>query len=223
MNILLKEDRAIVTSIPGTTRDTIEETASIRGIKVVLTDTAGIRETEDEIEKLGIERSKITANNADVVLFVVDGSKQLSKEDLEIAEAIKGNRVIIVLNKRDKEAKIQIEDIRKILPGKFIAETSMKKEEGIEAIEDKLERFVYGGENGISKDDIMITNARHEDILRQSYELINSAVEMIEKKEPLDIIEIDIKEAFEILGEIIGETVTDEIMNEVFSRFCLGK
>lgn len=99
----------------------------------------------------------------------------------------------------------------------------MKKEEGIEAIEDKLERFVYGGENGISKDDIMITNARHEDILRQSYELINSAVEMIEKKEPLDIIEIDIKEAFEILGEIIGETVTDEIMNEVFSRFCLGK
>lgn len=223
MNILLKEDRAIVTSIPGTTRDTIEETASIRGIKVVLTDTAGIRETEDEIEKLGIERSKITANNADVVLFVVDGSKQLSKEDLEIAEAIKGNRVIIVLNKRDKEAKVQIEDIRKILPGKFIAETSMKKEEGIEAIEDKLERFVYGGENGISKDDIMITNARHEDILRQSYELINSAVEMIEKKEPLDIIEIDIKEAFEILGEIIGETVTDEIMNEVFSRFCLGK
>ena len=146
-----------------------------------------------------------------------------SKEDLEIAEAIKGNRVIIVLNKRDKEAKVQIEDIRKVLPGKFIAETSMKKEEGIEAIEDKLERFVYGGENGISKDDIMITNARHEDILRQSYELINSAVEMIEKKEPLDIIEIDIKEAFEILGEIIGESVTDEIMNEVFSRFCLGK
>ncbi|MCI8631137.1 MAG: tRNA uridine-5-carboxymethylaminomethyl(34) synthesis GTPase MnmE [Firmicutes bacterium] len=223
MNILLREERAIVTAIPGTTRDTIEETASIKGIKVILTDTAGIRETEDEIEKLGIERSKVTANNADVVMFVIDGSEALSPEDFEIAEAIKENEVIAIINKRDKKAAVKTEEIKKLLPAAYIVEASMQLEEGIDNIENLLEKFVYSGERDITKDDVMITNTRHEGILKRAYDLISNAVSLIKNREVLDIVEIDVKEAYELLGEITGETVTDDIINEIFSRFCLGK
>lgn len=223
MNILLREERAIVTAIPGTTRDTIEETASIKGIKVILTDTAGIRETEDEIEKLGIERSKVTANNADVVMFVIDGSEALSPEDFEIAEAIRESEVIAIINKRDKKAAVKTEEIKKLLPAAYIVEASMQLEKGIDNIENLLEKFVYSGERDITKDDIMITNTRHEEILKRAYDLISNAVSLIKNREVLDIVEIDVKEAYELLGEITGETVTDDIINEIFSRFCLGK
>lgn len=146
MNILLKEERAIVTAIPGTTRDTIEETASIKGIKVILTDTAGIRDTEDEIEKLGIERSKVSAVSADIVMFVVDGSKELSQEDFEIAESIKERNVIALINKRDAGKKVQAADVINLIPSAKVVETSMKSEEGISDIEELIEKFVYSGE-----------------------------------------------------------------------------
>lgn len=223
MNILLKEERAIVTAIPGTTRDTIEETASIKGIKVILTDTAGIRDTEDEIEKLGIERSKVSAVSADIVMFVVDGSKELSQEDFEIAESIKERNVIALINKRDAGKKVQAADVINLIPSAKIVETSMKSEEGISDIEELIEKFVYSGEKDINKEEVMITNARHEDLLRRAKDLLAGAADEIEEKQPLDIVEIDVKEAYELLGEIIGESVTDDIINEIFSRFCLGK
>ena len=222
MNNLLNEARAIVTEIPGTTRDTIEEHLSIRGIPVILTDTAGIRETSDVIEKIGIEKSKQSFNEADLVIFIIDGSRALSEEDNEIIKYIDEKKTIVVLNKVDLESVIRKEDLRKLLPSVRIIETSMQSQQGIDAVEEEIETMVYGGK--VSRNDnVMVTNARHKNILVQADKSLSDAIHMTKLKEALDFIEIDVKSAYESLGEIIGETVQDDIINEVFSRFCLGK
>lgn len=222
MNSLLKESRAIVTEIPGTTRDTIEEVISIKSIPVVLTDTAGIRETDDEIEKIGIERSKLAANNADLVIFVIDGSVPLSDEDFEIMEVLGQRRLITVLNKRDKGSVVSVDDIVNKLPNAVVVEAAIAHGDGLSNIEDTVESLVYGG-NVRPGESLLVTNARHEHLLRSADNFINDALSGVERLEALDIIEIDIKEAYDLLGEILGETVSDDIINEVFSRFCLGK
>ena len=222
MNSLLKESRAIVTEIPGTTRDTIEEVMSIRNIPVVLTDTAGIRETEDEIERIGIERSKAAANAADLVIFMVDGSSELTEEDREIIEVLGGRKLIAVINKRDKGNVVSAEDILALLPGAEIVEAAIASGIGLSDVEDKVENLVYGGDVRPGES-LLVTNARHEDLLRRSRTFVSDAVSGVEMMEPLDIIEIDINESYTLLGEILGETVSDDIINEVFSRFCLGK
>lgn len=222
MNNLLGERRAIVTEIPGTTRDTIEEHLSIRGIPVRLTDTAGIRKTNDVIEKIGIEKSKESFNQADLVIFILDSSMPVSEEDREIMDFIDEKKTIVILNKIDLEQVISKADILKILPEASVIETSMETLQGVAAIEERIVSMVYGGKVSQGSS-VMVTNVRHKDILEKAEKSINDAISMTVKKEALEFIEIDINSVYESLGEIIGETVQDDIINEVFSRFCLGK
>ncbi len=222
MNALLKETRAIVTEIPGTTRDTIEEQISIRGIPVILTDTAGIRETEDTIEKIGIEKSKQSFNLADLIIFIMDASAELEEEDLDLMKVIGERRCIVLLNKIDKGIYIKEEIIQDSLPNATIIPSSIIQEEGIKEIEDTIEEMVYGGEVR-QQESMVVANARHAELLRQADESLTDALSMANLGEPLEFIEVDINRCYEILGEIIGETVADDIINEVFARFCLGK
>lgn len=222
MNALLKETRAIVTSIPGTTRDTIEEMLTIRGIPVKLTDTAGIRRTDDVIEKIGIEKSKAAFNSADLVIFMIDRSKALDDEDFEIIDFIKERKAVVVINKCDLTEVVDKQQIEKLLPGSVIIETSMTDETGLDKIEDVIEELVYGGEvkQGSS---MMVTNVRHKSLLEEAAQALSDAIEMSAACQPLEFLEIDVNRAYECLGLIIGEEVEDDIINEVFSRFCLGK
>lgn len=222
MNGLLKETRAIVTDIPGTTRDTIEEVLSIRNIPVYLVDTAGIRETSDKVEKMGIEKSKEAFNQADFILFLLDGSRPLEEEDLQIMEFLKERKSLVLINKRDLGEAISIEEISAKLPASQVIEASLLKGHGITEIEDAVEDLVYGGEI-VQKESMMVNNVRHIELLQQAAKSLTDALHMSERREALDFIEVDVKNAYERLGEIIGETVSDDIINEVFARFCLGK
>lgn len=222
MNSLLKETRAIVTEIPGTTRDTIEEHISIKGIPVRLTDTAGIRETDDIIEKIGIEKSKESFNQADLVIFILDSSRNLEHEDMEIMELINPDKTVILLNKIDLNQILKKDDILLKNSGFTIIETSMKNQMGISEIENKIVDLVYGGKVS-QNNNLMVTNVRHKDILEKSRKSLDDAINMVKMQEALEFIEIDVNSAYESLGEIIGETVQDDIINEVFARFCLGK
>lgn len=222
MNGLLKETRAIVTDIPGTTRDTIEEVLSIRNIPVYLVDTAGIRETSDKVEKMGIEKSKEAFNQADFILFLLDGSRPLEEEDLQIMEFLKERKSLVLINKRDLGEAISIEDISAKLPASQVIEASLLKGQGITEIEDAVEDLVYGGEI-VQKESMMVNNVRHIELFQQAVKSLTDALHMSERREALDFIEVDVKNAYERLGEIIGETVSDDIINEVFARFCLGK
>lgn len=222
MNGLLKETRAIVTDIPGTTRDTIEEVLSIRNIPVYLVDTAGIRKTSDKVEKMGIEKSKEAFNQADFILFLLDGSRPLEEEDLQIMEFLKERKSLVLINKRDLGEAISIEEIAAKLPASQVIEASLLKGQGITEIEDAVEDLVYGGEI-VQKESMMVNNVRHIELLQQAVKSLTDALHMSERREALDFIEVDVKNAYERLGEIIGETVSDDIINEVFARFCLGK
>lgn len=222
MNALLKENRAIVTEIPGTTRDTIEEWLSIRNIPLRIIDTAGIRETDDLVEKIGIEKAKESFMKADLVVLVLDGSQELSSEDKMIMELVKDQSVMVLLNKRDLGKAVNHQAVEDHLPQATIVETSVTEEMGILEIEDKIEEIVYGGwvkQEG----NIIITQVRHQELLEKAGQSCKDALVMIRQKEALDFIEVDIRNAHESLGEIIGETVKDDVINEVFNRFCLGK
>lgn len=222
MNELLKETRAIVTEIPGTTRDTIEEVVSIRNIPVRLTDTAGIRETDDKIEKIGIEKSKKSFNEADLIIFVMDSSRELSEEDHEIIDYIGNRKSIVLMNKIDLGSAWKKEEIKKKIPNAIVIETSMIEKTGVSKIEEEIVNMVYSGSVSQS-DSLLVTNVRHKDLLTRARQSIADAETMTEAGEAMDFIEVDLKNAYDLLGEIIGETVSDDIINEVFSRFCLGK
>lgn len=222
MNGLLKESRAIVTEVPGTTRDTIEEALSIRNIPVYLVDTAGIRDTSDKVEKIGIEKSKEAFNNADFVIFIIDGSRALSIEDEQIADHLEGKKSLVLINKCDLARAVDIKDVRKLVPDADIIETSLADGSGIEEIEEFIENMVYGGEISQSHS-TMVNNVRHIDLLARSRDSLNDARSMTAAGQALEFIEVDVRSAYESLGEITGETVSDDIINEVFARFCLGK
>ncbi|QOX64802.1 tRNA uridine-5-carboxymethylaminomethyl(34) synthesis GTPase MnmE [Anoxybacterium hadale] len=222
MNALLRESRAIVTEIPGTTRDTIEEVISIKDIPVKLTDTAGIRETEDKIEKIGIEKSKESFNRADLVIFILDGSKPMESEDLSIIEKLEGRNVIVLLNKEDLGIEVSQEKINQMLPGATVIRSAVKNGHGINALEDAIERLVFGGKVK-QEDSLLVTNVRHMELLEQAAAAIKDAGTMAKNAEALDFIEVDVRRSWELLGEIIGESVTEDIIDQVFARFCLGK
>ena len=222
MNALLKETRAIVTSVPGTTRDTIEEMLTIRGIPVKLTDTAGIRQTEDIIEKIGIEKSKEAFNNADLIIFMADRSRVLDEEDFSILSHIGEKKAIVILNKTDLPKAFDETEIEKLLPKPYIIEASVANGEGIEELENVVENLVYGGEVKQS-DSMMVTNVRHKNLLEEADSSLADAIEMAKSCQPLELLEIDASRAYECLGAIIGEAVEEDIINEVFARFCLGK
>ena len=212
MNIFLKEDRSIVTDVPGTTRDTIEESASVRGIPVSFIDTAGIHDSSDVVESLGIERSKDAFNKADILILVLDGSSELTEEDRELMKMAEGRPCITLLNKADRGLVLKEEGI----------EVSMLEETGIDRIEDAIEAFVSSGTLRRSSDAV-ITNVRHAELVRKAMEETGEAMRMAQAMEAMDFIEVNVRAAFDYLGEITGETASDEVIDEVFSRFCLGK
>lgn len=225
MNALLGESRAIVTSIAGTTRDTIQEVVNIGDIPVKLTDTAGIRETEDVIEKIGIEKSKASFNSADLVIFVVDTSTSLDQEDMQIIDLLEGRQAIVLLNKIDLKQDADIEYIKNNLNGVTFIETCLSPEGdmlGLDTIKEKVKELVYGGKVK-QNDSVMVTNIRHKRLLEEGLVSVTDAESSTQMMEALELIEIDIRNAYEKLGEIIGEEVNDDIINEVFARFCLGK
>lgn len=222
LNALLKESRAIVTEIAGTTRDTIEEVVSIQGIPVQLTDTAGIRETEDLIEQIGIEKSKEAFNKADLILFIIDGSQPLTQEDKDIMAHMDQRKSIVMINKTDLPQVVIKEEIAALLPSASLIEGAIKHGAGIRLLETQIVDLVYHGQVK-QEDSMMVTNVRHKDLLEQARSLIQDAMKMTEKREALDFVEMDIRSSYDFLGEIIGESVTDDIIDQVFARFCLGK
>lgn len=222
MNALLRENRAIVTEIPGTTRDTIEEIINVHGIPIKLIDTAGIRETHDEIEKIGIKKSKESYEKADLIILVLNASAKVSDEDLFIIEQIKSKKTIVLLNKIDLGQELPDEYISSLLPDAQVIRSTINKGVGLKELEEAIVEYVFSGK--VKQDDsLLITNTRHKLLLEGAREAIRDASEMTKKKEALDFIEVDIKKAWELLGEIIGETISENIIDEVFSRFCLGK
>ena len=222
MNRLLMENRAIVTDIPGTTRDVIQENMTIRNIPVILIDTAGIRETDDKIEKIGIEKSKETFNDADLILFLLNSGDVITDEDYSIMNRVANKNVLVLLNKSDMDRKIETDRIKEILGDKTFLDTSMETGQGVEELKDIIEKMVYKG-NLKQDNSLIVTNARHLNLLRDASAFLEDSLKSIESNQPLEFIEIDIKNTYDDLGAILGEEVGDDILNEVFSRFCLGK
>lgn len=222
MNALLKENRAIVTDIPGTTRDTIVEDITIKKIPVKLIDTAGIHDTDDTVEKIGIEKSKATFNEADLVILILDGSQPLSIEDENIMNVIGNRRTLVLINKIDLGQVLNEKILQEKMPKALFIKTAVKNGQGINEIENKIEDLVFNGEVKQSGS-TFITNVRHANLLNSAKTALDDAINMVRSGEALEFIEIDVKRTFEFLGEIIGETVSESIIDEVFSRFCLGK
>ncbi len=222
LNALLKEARAIVTDIPGTTRDVIEEYVSVKGVPLKIMDTAGIRETQDVIEKIGVERSKEFFNKADLVILVLDSSDKLTKEDREIIKYIKNKQAIVLMNKIDLPKKIEKNDIYDLLQSKKVIETSIEQEIGIDELEEEIVKMVYGGKIK-SQENTMVTNVRHKNALENALKSIDEAIGAIERDMYFDIIAVDLNDCMEYLGEITGDKINEDVIDKIFANFCLGK
>ena len=222
LNSILGENRAIVTDIAGTTRDVIEEFVNIKGIPLKIVDTAGIRETEDIVEKIGVEKSTESFNTADLVIMVLDSSRELSNEDIDILEKLEDKKTIVLLNKTDLEQKIDQDKILKYVDKDSIIKISALQHEGIEELHDKIEAMVYNGSIK-NTSSLVITNSRHKDALLKAYESINDAINAIEQNLPYDFIEVDFKNIWDYLGYINGDTVKEDLLDTIFSNFCIGK
>ncbi|MEC0287315.1 tRNA uridine-5-carboxymethylaminomethyl(34) synthesis GTPase MnmE [Bacillus subtilis] len=222
LNSLVHEAKAIVTDIPGTTRDVIEEYVNVRGVPLRLVDTAGIRETEDIVERIGVERSRQVLKEADLILLVLNYSEELSEEDVKLFEAVEGMDVIVILNKTDLEAKIDTERVRELANGRPVVTTSLLKEEGINDLEEAIQLLFYTG--AIESGDLTyVSNTRHISILQQAKRAIEDALSGIEQDVPIDMVQIDLTRCWELLGEIIGDSVHESLIDQLFSQFCLGK
>ena len=222
LNAILKEDRAIVTEYEGTTRDTIEEFVNINGIPLKLVDTAGIRNAKDEVEKIGINKSRDIANEADLVIAIFDSTKELTKEDLEILNIAKNKKSIIILNKIDLETKIDENNEKIKQTSDNIIKISALNNIGIEKLYEKIYELFNLNEINLDNESI-ITNIRHKNLISKSIEDVKKTKETINNKMPLDIIAIFIKDILSDLSNITGEEVSEDIINEIFSKFCLGK
>ena len=221
LNSLLKEERAIVTHVPGTTRDIIEEIINIKGIPLVLVDTAGIRETDDIVENIGVEKSREFIEKADLILLVLDSSRELEREDIEVMEKIRNNnkKTIILLNKIDLERKIDLKEYD--FPN--IVEISAKDNIGIESMEEKIYSFIIEEKVEDSSEGLIITNIRHKTALEKTKESIRNIFDTIDSGMPMDLISVDLKEALDNLSEITGEISSEDILDHVFGNFCVGK
>ena len=222
LNALLDEKRAIVTNIPGTTRDIIEEFINIKGIPLKIIDTAGIRETEDIIEKIGVEKTKEFLYMADLVLIMFDASDELTKEDEKIMGLIGDKKSIILINKTDLPQKLNENIVYEIAGVNPVLKISVLEDQGIEELKEQISDMFFSGKLKAT-DGIMITSIRHKELLRKALNSLKEANSAVKGGMPLDLITIDIKEAFYELGNIVGETVKDNIIDEIFSRFCVGK
>ena len=222
LNAILKEDRAIVTEYEGTTRDTIEEFVNIEGIPLKLIDTAGIRNAKDEVEKIGIAKSREIAKEADLIIAIFDSTKELSPEDLEILDLIKGKKSIVILNKIDLNAILSENDDRFTNVSENILKLSALNGEGLEKLYETISKMFSLNEINLDNE-IVITNLRHKNLISKALINVKKSEEAIEQNMPVDIIAIFIKDILEDLGNITGDVVTDDIINEIFSKFCLGK
>lgn len=222
LNAILKEDRAIVTEYEGTTRDTIEEFVNIEGIPLKLIDTAGIRNAKDEVEKIGIAKSREIAKEADLIIAIFDSTKELSPEDLEILNLIKGKKSIVILNKIDLNAILSENDDRFTNVSDNILKLSALNGEGLEKLYETISKMFSLNEINLDNE-IVITNLRHKNLISKALINVKKSEEAIEQNMPVDIIAIFIKDILEDLGNITGDVVTDNIINEIFSKFCLGK
>lgn len=221
LNRLLKEEKAIVTEIAGTTRDVLEETIVLQGISLKMMDTAGIRETEDVVEKIGVERARKFAKEADLILYVADSSSSLDENDEEILELLKGKKAIVLLNKSD----LDTVTTREMLQEKTdcpILSISAKMDEGMEELENKIRDMFFEGQLSFN-DEVYITNARHKNALEEAYESLEMVEQSIEAGMPEDFFSIDLMNCYEALGKITGESVGEDLVNEIFSKFCTGK
>ena len=221
LNLLVGEERAIVTDIAGTTRDILEETIVLHGISLRMMDTAGIRDTDDVVEKIGVKKAVENAKDADLILYVVDSSVPLDENDKEIIELLKDKKAIVILNKMDLQQQVTEEDLKEKTNHPVVA-VSAKEEEGIEFLEAKIKEMFFEG-NLSFNDEIYITNMRHKAAIedaKRSLELVENSIEM---QMPEDFFSIDLMNAYEALGSIIGESVGEDLVNEIFSKFCTGK
>lgn len=220
LNSLLKEKRAIVTEIPGTTRDVIEEYINIEGVPVKIIDTAGIRKTKDLVERIGVERSKEKINKSDLVILMLDLSREIDNDDREIIEYVKDKKYIILLNKSDLNGKINIDDIKELNPH-YIIETSAKTGYGLDKLKECIKELFFKGE--VKSKDILITNTRHKEALIKAKQSCIQGLEALRNTAAIDLASIDIRNAWANLGEITGDTLQEDIIDKIFSEFCLGK
>ena len=223
LNLLVGEEKAIVTDVAGTTRDVLEESIKLHGISLNIIDTAGIRFTEDVVEKIGVEKAKKYAAEADLIIYVVDSSIDLDDNDYEILEMIQNKKCIILLNKADLESKVKEEDLKnKITNDIIIIKTSTKENIGMDEFENKIKEMFFHGDVSMNEE-IMITNIRHKEALIETYESLKQVKKSLEDEMPEDFYSIDLMSAYTSLGFIIGEEVGEDLVNEIFSKFCMGK
>ena len=222
LNSLVHENKAIVTDVAGTTRDIIEEYVNVRGVPLRLVDTAGIRETEDIVERIGVERSRQVLKEADLILLVLNSAEGLSEEDERLFETIQSMDFIVVVNKTDLPQQIDLEKVKELSNGRPVVTTSILQEQGIIELEEAIAKTFFEGQ--IEANDLTyVSNARHIALLHQAKTTIEDAIDAAESGVPVDMIQIDVTRTWELLGEIVGDTVQESLINQLFSQFCLGK
>ncbi|PHK50144.1 tRNA uridine-5-carboxymethylaminomethyl(34) synthesis GTPase MnmE [Staphylococcus edaphicus] len=222
LNNLIQDNKAIVTEVPGTTRDTLEEYVNVRGVPLRLVDTAGIRDTEDIVERIGVERSRKALGEADLILFVLNYNEALTDEDRKLYEVIKNEDAIVIVNKMDLDKRLDLEEVKEMIGDMPLIQTSMLKQEGIDQLEIQIRDLFFGGDVQ-NQDMTYVSNSRHISLLKQARNSIQDAIDAAESGVPMDMVQIDLTRTWEILGEIIGESASDELIDQLFSQFCLGK
>ena len=223
LNSLLHEDKAIVTNVAGTTRDVIEEYVNVDGVPLKLIDTAGIRDTKDQVEKIGVERSRKALDAADLILLLLDNSEELTAEDRELLEATKDKQRIVILNKTDLPNKVDRSELKKLVGSDKLIETSIVKNEGMNQLGETISKMFF--EEGIenNQNSVMVTNARHIGLLHQADDALGDVLKGIAAGMPVDLVQIDMTRCWDLLGEITGDSYQDELLDQLFSQFCLGK
>lgn len=222
LNLFSGHERAIVTDVAGTTRDTLEEQLTIGGIGFLMIDTAGIHETEDTVEKIGVRKAKDAAKEADLILYVVDASQPLDEDDREIMKLLSGKKCVILVNKSDLEQKVSVEEIRGMQPEFPVLSISAKTEEGLDCFKETVKKLFYRGELQMN-DEVILSNARQKQCMDEAYQSLNLVVDHLEEGIPEDLLTIDLMNAYESLGHVIGEEVEDDLVDRIFSKFCMGK
>ncbi|MBG9211307.1 tRNA uridine-5-carboxymethylaminomethyl(34) synthesis GTPase MnmE [Mammaliicoccus sciuri] len=222
LNNLIQDNKAIVTEVAGTTRDVLEEYVNVRGVPLRLVDTAGIRETEDIVEKIGVERSRKALSEADLILFVLNYNEALTENDYQLFDVIKDEDVIVIINKMDLEQKLDIDELKAMIGDHPLVQTSMVEQQGIEELEQKISELFFGGKVQ-AQDMTYVSNSRHIALLKDAKTSINDAIQSAEDGVPIDIVQIDLIKTWELLGEVIGEEASDSLIDQLFSQFCLGK
>jgi tRNA modification GTPase len=222
LNNLIQDNKAIVTEVAGTTRDVLEEYVNVRGVPLRLVDTAGIRDTEDIVEKIGVERSRKALSQADLILFVLNNNEALTEDDQTLYDVVKNEDVIVIINKTDLETHLDINEVKEMIGDTPLIQTSMLKQEGIDELEIQIRDLFFGGDVQ-NQDMTYVSNSRHISLLKQARQSIQDAIDAAESGIPMDMVQIDLTRTWEILGEIIGESASDELIDQLFSQFCLGK